>query len=237
MLVVGVELHNLVKYSCFREDIMSDEMIWASYEEAIRKIRSVIATRIKANSSDEIEEIHVLANAKRNPKQIVRDIESILAAQYGVEIDHKKVSVVQLEDEEETPQSFLKQEEQIRPKLISVSLRTINTMAEVKVELSAQDEVMEGTATGTSTTYNKLRLFVDATINALSALMMDKLVFATEDVMITRLGKHQVAQAAISLITPVGEQTLVGCAIVKNDEREALVKATLDAVNRKLWFY
>lgn len=216
---------------------MSDETIWEPYEQSIKQIRSVIATRIKGNSSEEIEEIHVLANSKRNPKQIVRDIESMLAAQFGLEIDHKKVSVVQLESEDETPQSFAKHGEQIRPKLVSVSLRTVNTMAEVKVELSAQDEIMEGVSTGTSTTYNKLRLFVEATINALSGFMMDKLVFATEDVMINRLGKHQVAQVAISLITPIGEQTLVGCAIVKNDEREAVVKATLDAVNRKLWFY
>lgn len=216
---------------------MSDEMSWEPYEQAIKQIRSVIATRIKANSLDEIEEIHILANSKRNPKQIVRDIESMFAAQFGLEIDHKKVSVVQLESEEDTPQSFTKKGDQIRPKLVSVSLRTVNMMAEVKVELSARDEIMEGISTGTSTTYNKLRLFVDATINALSCFMMDKLVFATEDVMITRLGKHQVAQVAISLITPVGEQNLVGCAIVKSDEREALVKATLDAVNRKLWFY
>lgn len=216
---------------------MSDEMIWAPYEQSIKQIRSVIATRIKANSLDEIEEIHVLADSKRNPKQIVRDIESVFAAQFGMEIDHKKVSVVQLEGEEETPPNFPKKGEQIRPKLVSVSLRTVNTLAEVKVELSAQDKIMEGTTAGTSTTYNILRLFVDATIGALSGFMMDKLVFATEDVMITHLGKHQVAQVAISLITPFGEQALVGCAMVKNDEREAVVKATLDAVNRKLWFY
>lgn len=216
---------------------MSDEMIWAPYEQSIKQIRSVIATRIKANSLDEIEEIHVLANSKRNPKQIVRDIESMFAAQFGMEIDHKKVSVVQLEGDEEAPPSVSKKGEQIRPKLVSVSLRTLNTMAEVKVELSAQDEIMEGISSGTSTNYNKLRLFVDATISALSGFMMDKLVFATEDVSITCLGKHQVVQVAISLITPVGEQTLVGCAMVKNDEREAVVKATLDAVNRKMWFY
>jgi hypothetical protein len=216
---------------------MSNEMIWTPYEQAIKQIRSVIATRIKANSLDKIEEIHVLADSKRNPKQIVRDIESILAAQFGMEIDHKKISVVQLESEEEATQKLPKKGEQVRPKLVSVSLRTVNTMAEVKVELSAEDEIMEGISTGPSTTYNKLRLFVDATISALSGFLMDKLICATEDVIINRLGKHQVAQVAISLITPIGEQTLVGCAVVQNDEREAVVKATLDAVNRKLWFF
>ena len=215
---------------------MSEELVWTSHEQAIKQIRSILGARIKANSLNEIEEIHVLADSQRNPKQIVRDVETLLTTQFGLEIDHKIVSVVQLESGEEAPKNSLKKAELIRPKLVSVSLRTVNTLAEVKVELSVQDEILEGISTGTSTTYNKLRLFVDATINALSAFLMDKLIFATEDVIINRLGKHQVAQVAISMITPIGEQTLVGCAVVKNDEREAVVKATLDAVNRKLWF-
>ncbi|SHN52437.1 hypothetical protein [Desulfitobacterium chlororespirans] len=219
---------------------MSGEMSWAPYEEAIKKIRSVIGTRIKGNESNEISEIHVLANSERNPKQIVRDVESVLAAQFGIEIDHKIVSVVQLEQQEDEASSslhFPPKRTQIRPKLISISLHTNNMMAEVKVELSMGDETYEGIASGTSTTYNRLRLFVDATVNALSGSLMEKLFFATEDVMITRLGKYQVAQVIICLMTPLGEQNLVGCALVKNDEREAIVKATLDAVNRKLWFY
>jgi hypothetical protein len=216
---------------------MSEEMVWMPYEHAIKQIRSVLEARIKADPQGEIEEIHVLSNSQRNPKQVVRDVETILLTQFGLEIDHKKVSVVQLENEEEETKSPFRKGQQIRPKLVSVSLRTVNTTAEVKVELSAQDEVIEGIANGPSSTYNKLRLFVDATLNALSGFLVDKLIFATEDVMINRLGKHEVAQVAISLITPIGEQTLVGSAVVKNDEREAVVKATLDAVNRKLYFY
>ena len=215
---------------------MSEELVWTSHEQAIKQIRSILGARIKANSLNEIEEIHVLADSQRNPKQIVRDVETLLTTQFGLEIDHKIVSVVQLESGEETPKRSMGTAEPIRPKLVSVSLRTVNTLADVKVELSVQDEILEGTSTGTSTTYNKLRLFVDATINSLAAFLMDKLIFATEDVTINRLGKHQVAQVAISMITPIGEQTLVGCAIVKSDEREAVVKATLDAINRKLWF-
>ncbi|MGI1659212.1 MAG: hypothetical protein ACRKFN_09560 [Desulfitobacterium sp.] len=218
------------------------ETTWTPCEQAIKKVRSVISTRIKANAANEIVEIHILANSDRNPKQIVRDVESMLAAQFSIEIDHKIISVVQIEQleqqesETETSSPSLNGT-QLRPKLVSVSLRTINTKAEIKVELSIGDEIYEGVASGTSTTYTKLRLLVEATINALHTSLTNKLIFATEDVAITRLGKHHVAQVVLSLITPFGEQSLVGCALVKNDEREAVVKATLDAVNRKLWFY
>lgn len=212
---------------------MSEEKSWASYEQAIKQIRSVLGARIKASAEGEIEEIHVLADSSRNPKQIVRDVESILITQFEVEIDHKKVSVVQVDDDETT----VALPEQIRPKLVSVTIRTVQATAEVKVELLAGEKLLEGIAQGRSSSYNKLRLFAEATIQALALITLEKLIFVTEDVNINSLGKYQVAQVAITLITPSGEQTLVGCAIVKSDDREAVVRATLDAVNRKLWFF
>ncbi|HVJ50648.1 hypothetical protein [Desulfitobacterium sp.] len=212
---------------------MSEEKSWAAYEQAIKQIRSVLGARIKASAEGEIEEIHVLANSNRNPKQIVRDVESLLATQFEAEIDHKKVSVVQIDEEDETTIPF---QETIRPKLVSVTIRTVQVTAEVKVELSVGEKILEGIAQGRSSSYNKLRLFAEATIQALTLITMEKLILVAEDVNINSLGKHKVVQSAITLITPNGEQTLVGCAIIKSDEREAVVRATLDAVNRKLWF-
>lgn len=213
---------------------MSEEKSWASYEQAIKQIRSVLGASIKASAEGEIEEIHVLADSNRNPKQIVRDVESILATQFEAEIDHKKVSVVQIEDKDE---AIRPAQEAIRPKLASVTIRTVQARAEVKVELLVGEKILEGIAQGPSSSYNKRRLFAEATIQALTSLILDKLIFVTEDVNITSLGKHQVAEVAITLINSTGEQTLVGCAIVKSDEREAIVRATLDAINRKLWFF
>lgn len=215
---------------------MSEEKSWASYEQAIKQIRSVLGARIKASAEGEIEEIHVLADSNRNPKQIVRDVESILVTQFEAEIDHKKVSVVQIEDKDED-EAIRPAQEAIRPKLASVTIRTVQARAEVKVELLVGEKILEGIAQGPSSSYNKRRLFAEATIQALTSLILDKLIFVTEDVNITSLGKHQVAEVAITLINSTGEQTLVGCAIVKSDEREAIVRATLDAINRKLWFF
>ncbi len=43
-------------------------------------------------------EVHVLAGSSRSPKQVVRDVESAVMARLGVAIDHKKISVAQVED-------------------------------------------------------------------------------------------------------------------------------------------
>ena len=203
------------------------------WEQAIKQIKSVIAARINVNSQGEIEEVHILASSGRAPKQIVRDVESILVAQFDLQIDHKKISVAQVEDDEDGTFAIV---ESTRPKLVGVTLRTVNGMAEVKVELLTGNKIIEGSAQGPSSAHNKLRLFVEATLKALSPLTLDKFIFVTEDVGISELAKQQIAMVSITLITSAGEQSLTGCALVRNDDREAIVKATLDAVNRKLRF-
>ena len=201
------------------------------WEQAIKQIKCVIAARINVNNQGEIEEVHILAGSGRAPKQIVRDVESILVAQFDLQIDHKKISVAQVEDDGEATLATLVS---TRLKLIGVTLRTINGMAEVKVELLSGDLLMEGLAQGPSSSHNKLRLFVEATLKALAPVTVDKFIFVTDDVGIIQLSKQQIALVSITLIAPMGEQSLTGCALVKNDDREAVVKATLDAVNRKL---
>lgn len=203
------------------------------WEQAIKQVKSVVAARINVNDQGEIEEIHILSGSGRTPKQVVRDVESVLAAQYGLQVDHKKISVAQVGDDEEENSPLV---EETRPKLVGVTLRTVNGMAEVKVELLIGEQLIEGVAKGPSSSYNKLRLFVDATIKALTPLTLDRCIFVTEDVGIFTLAKNHVVLVSITLITSNGEQSLAGCALVRNDDREAVVKATLDAVNRKLRF-
>ena len=44
-----------------------------------------------------IDELHVLVNPKRAPKQIARDIESALRAHLDVVLDYKKISIAQVQ--------------------------------------------------------------------------------------------------------------------------------------------
>ena len=203
-------------------------------EQAIMQIKSIIAARINVNNQGEIEEVHVLAGSGRAPKQVVRDVESVMAAQFGLQVDHKKISVAQVGNDEESAFEVL---DSTRPKLVGVTLRTVNGMAEVKVELLTDDKLAEGIAEGPSSANNKLRLFVEATLKALALIVRKEILFVVEDVAIIPMGKQQGALVSITLITPAGEQSLAGCALVRSDDREAVVKATLDAINRKLKFF
>ena len=43
----------------------------------------------------EVSEVHILAQAGLQAKQLVRNIESALLAQLGLKVDHRKISIAQ----------------------------------------------------------------------------------------------------------------------------------------------
>lgn len=201
----------------------------SEYENIIRQIKDVISARIVANDAGEILEVHVLANQNRGPKQLVRDIESAVMAQFGLAIDHKKISVAQLQQES----SDLAINE-VRPLLTNVQLVVSGVLAEAKVDLRIGEEVLAGRATGPSSTNNRLRLIVQATLANLEQYLKGTCTFSVEDVLLVQLGRQEAAVVSLSLVTLLGEEYLIGSAFVKGDEYESIVKATLNAVNRRL---
>ena len=72
-------------------------------EAALRQIQGIRAASVVTNGKSEPTEIHILAMSGKAPKQIVRDVQSLAMAQFDLDIDHRIVSVVQLEDSDLAP--------------------------------------------------------------------------------------------------------------------------------------
>lgn len=210
--------------------MVEDNKNMSEYEEIINKINDVISAKIIADKQGNIQEIHVLAKNKRSPKQIVRDIESAILAKYGAEINHKKVSVAQIHDgidENEPVESRLR--------LKSVDFKSSGPMAEARVSLVyGEDQEYRGMAEGAASSSNRYRLVAAATLFAVEEFLKGVVSFAVEDIMPVNLAKREIILVGISMITNSDEEVLVGSALVKKDFSDAVVKATLDALNRKL---
>ncbi len=206
-----------------------DEKI-AGYEEIIKKINGVISVKIIASDEGRIKEIHVLASNKRSPKQIVRDIESAILARFGAEIDHKKISIAQIHDEMEEGYPL-----QYRLRLKSVDFKSSGPTAEARVDLVYGDgQEFQGVARGAASTSNRYRLVAAAALFAVEEFLNGVCSFAVEDVLPITLAKREVIVAGVSMITNTDEEILVGASLVKRDYSDAVVKATLNALNRKL---
>lgn len=70
----------------------------ADVERELCRIPEVRAARIVADLDGRPVEVHVLAAPGKHAKQVVRDVQSVAMATVGLSIDHRIVSVVQLDD-------------------------------------------------------------------------------------------------------------------------------------------
>ena len=73
-----------------------------------------------------------------------------------------------------------------------------------------------------------------ATVNAISAAMGSGQRLDVDAVLLTQLGAERVAVVQVTRITPSGAERLTGASEVREDVRQAVIRATLDAVNRRL---
>ena len=62
-------------------------------EGTLSRLRGILSARVVRDERGEIQEVHVLADEGRHPKQISRDIESALFSEFGIRIDHRKISI------------------------------------------------------------------------------------------------------------------------------------------------
>ncbi len=73
----------------------NDFLLLQQAEKLLGDLTGVVSARIVAGPEGQIEEVHVLTDSRVSPKQTVRNVESALLAQLGIEVDHRKVSVAQ----------------------------------------------------------------------------------------------------------------------------------------------
>lgn len=197
-------------------------------EELIHQVRGVLSAYVSLAEEGEVEEIHVLGDAERTPKQIVRDIESMLATQLGLRIDHKRVSVAQMRKSGRPSQ--------VRPtarlKFRSVNLTVTGVAAEAQVEIERDEVVSTGIASGPSSSQNQMRLVTDAALRAIEKFLPPDHSLVCEDLKVISLGQEEVVVVVLSLLMPREESRLIGSAIVGNDLKRSVIFAALKALNR-----
>jgi len=199
-------------------------------EEIICSIKDVVSAKIVTTPDDKISEIHVIANSKRNPKQIVRDIESALIATLGSEVDHKKISVAQINDDNCN-------NKEVRLRIESICLNKSRLSYEAIVCLSDTDEnIFEGRSVSSSSTGFRFKTIGMAAVDAVNKYLGDTAAISLEDVVQVSIGGKEAICVMTTLISGRSEEHLLGCSLIKEDRAEAVVAAVLNSVNRRISF-
>jgi hypothetical protein len=204
---------------------------YSEVEDALTRIPSVTAVRIVPGTGDRIAEVHVLARRDRAPKQLVRDVQSVALASFGLEVDYRTVSVVQLDDPVVEGQLEGKPAGAPRPELLRITSEVASTYVEIRVHIGSEGEELVGSARGPAS--GGVGLVARAVIQAIEPLLNGAGVdIEHADIVLT--GVHNVALVVIRLVSPRSDQVVSGSAIVRRDPNDAMARAALAAVNRLL---
>ena len=203
-------------------------------ERDLRKVQGIRSARVVGE--EEPSEIHIVSTLDRPPKQVVRDVQSLAAARFDMPIDHRIVSVVQLDEELAARPARAPAAEGGRPVLDRVVVASKGGSGWVKVVLRWPDgEVSEGSGSSGPTREARARGATVALLQALQPVLESRESrLDVEHVLIHRVGSAD-SVVVRAVFNDRGRPTpVVGSALVADDVATASVHALLQAANRKL---
>ncbi len=212
-----------------------DSVLERRLERTIERIEGVTSAKVILAEDGGVSEIHLVSSSSRRPKQVVRDIESLLNAQYGIRVDYRCISLVQLSSENTTPphkrvqfvsaQSLLPTEHSLQ-----VTLQDENTRYRGVASLlpTAQSNESDEPCT---------RAAACATVAALQQILSQYVQLSVQEAQTVSTDDQQIALVIILAQTASSQERLTGTCIIGDSPYDAAAKATLDAVNRRLPFW
>lgn len=211
-------------------------------ESLLSGLDGVSSLKIVPDGQGGIDEVHVVGTSELSPKQTVRNIESALLAEFGLQIDHRKISVAQVQ---EPDISAAAKEETSAPEeerkflgtrwLLLDSLqieRKAGQKVACSVTLRNASETYSGRAEGPDFSQSRLDVAARAVLGALNAATLEEVSLRLEGV--TR--QESFGREMILVLVQGQERrrsvSLPGVSIISDSAEEAAVLACLQATNR-----
>ncbi len=206
------------------------------YRQLLMRLTGVFAANVHVAQDGTLTEIHILGSSLRNPKQIMRDVQSALVSSYGIQVDHRVISIAQLRQDPapSSEEHDLSLPSEIRLRSHELSQNVVGDRYSIRITLLKGDVEFVGLYTCKNTPIQRPRAAANAVLQAVhSFLGMDE-VFQLLAIQFTQLANVNVAVAMVECLADPTGPVLIGAAECTGDEALAIVRATLDALNRKL---
>ncbi len=206
-------------------------------ENLLTSLEGVLSARVVTTPLGEVSEVHVLAQAGLQPKQLVRNIESALLAQLGLKVDHRKISIAQTAEVRpiEAVERGLVRDRAIRRAVLFEGLTVAPGRRPHRVALSVTLTFGGRTETAdeesADTPRSKVEAAARAAVTALDLLLLDNSV-ALEGAKIINAFDREFVLVAVQGLGGRESTLLMGTSEVKESAERAAVFAVLDATNR-----
>lgn len=212
-------------------------------EELLSGLEGVGSLKVVPDGHGGIDEVHVVSDHSVGPKQIVRNIESALLAEFGLQIDHRKISVAQVRQPDIAADGGRPASGEVEPVdeakggrwLLLDSLqidRKAGQNVQCRVMLRSDGETFEGTAEGPDFSQSRLDVAGQAVLEALNEATLEDVAFRLEGVKRLDNFDRDLVIAVVQGQERRRSVTLPGISLVSDSPEEAAVLACLHATNR-----
>ena len=197
------------------------ETLW---QELICRLEGVQAAQVVFAENGMPCEIHVLAGPEKSSKSLVRDIQSALTAQFGVQVDHRIISVAQLSE-------GLVPRGDFRLAHTGLEIKSAGGRVSASVTLARGRDTYTGHGESANTPFARRRCVSEAALAAVNRAAGETCFELASVDAVTLAGQGIVVTQVYSLRDG---QRLLGSAFLNEDPDNAAVHSVLSAVNRRL---
>ena len=197
------------------------ETLW---QELICRLEGVQAAQVVFAENGMPCEIHVLAGPEKSSKSLVRDIQSALTAQFGVQVDHRIISVAQLSE-------GLVPRGDFRLAYTGLEIKSAGGRVSASVTLARGCDTYTGHGESANTPFARRRCVSEAALAAVNRAAGETCFELASVDAVTLAGQGIVVTQVYSLRDG---QRLLGSAFLNEDPDNAAVHSVLSAVNRRL---
>lgn len=197
------------------------ETLW---QELICRLEGVQAAQVVFAENGMPCEIHVLAGPEKSSKSLVRDIQSALTAQFGVQVDHRIISVAQLSE-------GLVPRGDFRLAHTGLEIKSAGGRVSASVTLARGCDTYTGHGESANTPFARRRCVSEASLAAVNRAAGETCFELASVDAVTLAGQGIVVTQVYSLRDG---QRLLGSAFLNEDPDNAAVHSVLSAVNRRL---
>ena len=170
--------------------------------------------------------------------EVASAVGRLLRERFGLGVDAERVQLVEdMQTQGETPEIEEDDEtdaDRFRPAIRRMHIISSGLQVAAEVTLSVGERTALGRAEGTATQTGVQRAVATATLHAVEELLEGKARFELDLVELTPTGRDRAVLVAVTMLSATGSEKLTGAAGVREDVRQAAIRATLDALNRRV---
>jgi len=170
--------------------------------------------------------------------EVASAVGRLLRERFGLGVDADRVQLVEdmqsglddaeIEDDDDSD------DDRFRPTIRRMHIISSGLQVAAEVTLGVGDRSALGRAEGTATQSGVQRAVATATLRAVEDLLGGKARFELDLVELTHAGRERAVLVAVTMLSASGSEKLTGAANVREDVRQAAIRATLDALNRRV---